>query len=93
MIKLLRDHLNYWRGHCHNFQTYGITRGTLAQRDTAAKYPTIEEWNRYVAAYSDITAMWEKVLAEIDIVLSGVPFWEPVLMERLEVDGGSLYIM
>lgn len=89
MIRLFRKHLHRWRKFCHNVAIRGARQGSITEMESAPTFPTNEDWERHVATFPKITAMWEESLSDIDTIMSGVPFWGSVLAEEVKVKGAD----
>jgi hypothetical protein len=86
VLRLYRGELLYWRWHCHGWEFHRVERWSRARRNTAHTYPTPEDWDLHMANYSNITAMWEDMVTEVDAMMSDVASWEPVMAQIIEFE-------
>lgn len=80
-LRVLRGHFVEWRYECYNFQHNEVVRWSRAERDSAAAFPTKEDWDKHMAAFSEVTQMWVDAIAEVDVILSVVPAWKSITAE------------
>jgi hypothetical protein len=84
ILKLFRGQLWHWRNHCHTYEKIHDELWSRARRDNKATYPTTEDWEKHMANYSEITQLWEGMMAEVDALMADVLIWAPVLAEVVE---------
>lgn len=84
LFKMFCGELSEWRERCHSFEAAEVTRGFETRRDTVSTYLTSEDWEEHMAKFSDITKLWEGMIAEVDELMADVSIWSPVLADVLE---------
>lgn len=88
VLKCFRGGLQAWRDHCHTFESTNVRVGlwSRGRRDNMMTYPTTEDWDRHMLNYSEITKLWESVLAEVDALMADVSICAPILAEDVKID-------
>jgi hypothetical protein len=81
IFEMFHGYLYYWRNRCHKIEKRPVSRDWRTEPDTAATYPTTDDWDRHMANFSEITRLWEGTIAEVDLMMADVPIWASALAE------------